>query len=130
LVYTNPIQIKETLTIKVIAIKGSLESEIKEANFTITIGEAKVIVFPNPTSGGKFYINFNHPQKGHIIRVSVYDVLGRLVLKKSVTMVDAVLQEEAFDVPYLRTGTYIIKMKTVSAHLTDLLDEEIKLVVK
>ena len=60
----------------------------------------------------------------------MYDILGRLVFKKSVTMIGSILQEEAFDVPYLKTGTYIVKMKTVSAHLTDLLDEEVKLVVK
>mgnify|MGYP000090636468 CR=1 FL=1 len=130
LVYTNPFQIKQSLTVKSIAVKGFLESDIKEAIFTISLGEGRAVVFPNPMSGGKFYISFNSPQKGQVIKVSLYDILGRLIFKKSVTMIDSILQEEAFDVPYLKTGTYIVKMKTVSAHLTDLLDEEVKLVVK
>jgi hypothetical protein len=129
-VYISPIQIKQTSTIKAIAIKGLLQSDIKVSSFTITLGEAKVNVFPNPTSGGQFFVDFNHPQQGQIIRVFVYDVLGKLVYSKLVTMTDSVLQEEAFDSHNLKPGTYIIKMKTVSAQLTDLLDEEVKLVVK
>ena len=128
--YVNPFSITEpSTTVKAIAVRNGNVGGENSVFYTLAI-EGRVILFPNPASGGQFNIKFNNPQKGHIIKVSLYDILGRLIFKKSVTMIDSILQEEAFDVPYLKTGTYIVKMKTVSAHLTDLLDEEVKLVVK
>jgi len=59
-------------------------------------------VFPNPVSGNKIYFEY-----GKSIEIKIYDVLGKLVLKSSVSNT-----MNNVDISSLQKGVYILKMKS------------------
>lgn len=128
--YTQAINVDKALTIKAIAIKEGIVSDITSISYDVEINPNLTVLFPNPTTNGQFSIRFTTPNKGQVNKVFIYDALGRLVFNQSVTMLSDDIQEESFDIPQLKPGTYIVKIKTVSAHITDLITDELKLVVK
>lgn len=130
LVYTVPLVLKSNITLKTYVVKGQLVSDIKEAIFNINIDNRLVAVYPNPSTNGQFSLRFNRPQQGQIVKVMVYNILGKLVFNKNITMLSFAVQEEAFNLGFLTPGNYIIKLKTVSAHINNLVNEDIKFLVK
>jgi hypothetical protein len=128
--YTLPISIDKAVNIKAIAIKEGLVSDVTSINYDVEINPNLTVVFPNPVTNGQLGIKFTTPVKGQVNQVTIYDALGRLVYKRSVIMLSDDIQEENFDLPQIKPGTYFVKIKTVSAHVSDLVNDELKIVVK
>ncbi|TAH03613.1 MAG: T9SS C-terminal target domain-containing protein [Sphingobacteriales bacterium] len=130
LIYTVPLILKSNVTLKTYAAKGQLQTDVNEAVFNITLDTKLIALYPNPTTNGQFSLRFNRPQQGQKVQVMLYNNLGKLIFKKNVTMVSFATQEEAFNLSFLKPGNYFIKLKTVSAHINNLVNEDIKLLVK
>jgi|GEM_PF-1331634 len=130
LVYSEPLVLKSNTTVKAFSAKGTLISDVKSAFFDINIDYNQLLLYPNPVNGGQFKIRFNWPFKGQVIQVIIFDASGRLVHKRNIKLITSEIIEEDFNLPYLKPGTYIVKVNTISAHVSDLLNEELKLVIK
>ena len=68
-----------------------------------TYNKGEVIVYPNPTSSN-FNLKYNMPKSSENITVSVYDVLGNLVVSKSLSSTEGNAKIETSN---LTNGTYI-----------------------
>ena len=78
------------------------------ANLT---GDDYLSVYPVPFEN-ELLIN---TAKGNIKSVAVFDVLGRMVLQK--TMVASSAQPEKLDASHLAPGTYLIKIRTETSEV-------------
>jgi hypothetical protein len=68
-----------------------------------TYNKGEVIVYPNPTSSN-FNLKYNMPKSSENITVSVYDVLGNLVVSKSLSSTEGITKIETSN---LTNGTYV-----------------------
>ncbi len=129
-VYTIPLKLKSNVTLKTYAVKGQLQTDVTDAVFNITLDTKLITLYPNPATNGQFSLRFNRPQQGQKVQFLIYNYLGKLIFKRNVTMNSFAAQDEAFNLPFLKPGNYFIKLKTISAHINNLVNEDLRLLVK
>jgi len=75
----------------------------------------ELIVYPNPSSGDKTYVEINNFSKQEAITISVNDMLGRVVFSLNlVTDEQGSAHTEVLKSEHFSTGMYIIKAKAAS----------------
>ena len=132
-VYTGPIVVNRSLTIRAIAYIGTTKGFGATADFIVIplTGGPRAVLYPNPSNDGRFKIKFKNPGAGQVIGINIFDARGRSVFHKNITITTTGrTQVESFDLPFLKPAFYLVSLKTVSNEAGNTLNEEINLIVK
>ena len=132
-VYTGPLVINKSLTLKATAYIGSTKGNSAIADFVIVplTGGSRAVIYPNPSPGGRFSIKFKNPGDGQIIGMNIFDARGRLVYQKNITMgAGGRTQIENVNLPFLKPAIYLVSLKTISTEAGNRLNEEINVMIK
>ncbi len=132
-VYTRPINIRNSLTLKAMVYIGTTKGASTSADFIIVpiVGGPRAVIFPNPSEDGRFAVRFKNPGVGQVIGMFIFDARGKSVFQKNIRITTASsTQLEKFNLTFLKPGAYLVRLKTVSNEAGNLMDEEINLIVK
>lgn len=131
--YTGPITIRNSLTLKAVVFIDGVKGASTVADFIIIpiTGGPRAIIFPNPSEDGRFAVKFKNPGVGQVIGMFIFDARGRSVFQKNIRITTASSSQlEKFNLTFLKPGAYLVRLKTVSNEAGNLMDEEINLIVK